>query len=141
MKFQFKVNDDLPPKKDGANSMWGKPTEARRLIKLRLAALRAFQGRTPLKRNIRLSLVVHVGSVNDKFTGDLDNFVTGVCDGMMVADARSKLDMQWSDLELSDVHPSKLLAIVDDSQIVSIKAEKMVGDSDLPWYEVVLEGD
>ncbi len=141
MRFQFKVNDDFLPKKDGANSMWGKPTEVRRLIKLRLAAFSVFQSRTPLKRNIRLSLVVHVGSVNDRFTGDLDNFITGVCDGLMATATHSKIDTLWSNPELRDVHPNKSLAIDDDSQIVSIKAEKIIGDSNLPWYEVLLEGD
>ncbi|MCZ7357899.1 MAG: hypothetical protein O8C66_03905 [Candidatus Methanoperedens sp.] len=141
MKFQFRVNDDFPPKKDGANSMWGKPTEARRLEKLRLAALRVLQGREPLKWNIRLSIEIHVGPVNNTITGDLDNFITGVCDGLMAADERSKLDMRWSNPELRDIHPSKPLGIYDDSEILSIKAEKVVGDTDIPWYEVILEGD
>ena len=141
MKYQFKVYGDFPPKKDGANSMWGKSTESRRLVKLRQAAKAVFQEKTPLKRNIRLSLEVHVGPVNNKQTGDLDNFVTGVCDGLMAADARSKLDTRWSNAELSEIHPIKPLAVDDDCQIISIKAEKIVGDSDTPWYEVTLEGE
>ena len=28
MTLQFRVDADLPPKKDGAQSMWGKETEA-----------------------------------------------------------------------------------------------------------------
>lgn len=141
MRFQFKIKGDLPPKKDGAQSMWGKPLEARRLEKLRRAAQQAIQGNAPLQRNIRLSLEVHVGAVKDRSTGDLDNFVTGVCDGLMAAAPGAKLDIRWSSPELSDIHPSKPLAIVDDCQVVSIQAEKIVGDSDQPWYEIILEGE
>jgi len=94
-----------------------------------------------LKANIRLTLTVHVGPMNDRNTGDLDGFIAGVCEGLIVADPRSRLHLSWSDPALREVHPMKPLAIVDDSEVVSIKAEKIVGDCDEPWYEVLLEGD
>jgi hypothetical protein len=34
VSIEFRVDGDLPPKKDGATSMWGKPTEVRRLRRL-----------------------------------------------------------------------------------------------------------
>ena len=138
---KFRVDGELPPKKDGATSMWGKPTEARRLIALRQAALRALGGQPPLEDNIHLSLTVHVGPRNDQRAGDLDNYVTGVCDGLMAAAARASIDAQLRVPELSEIHPSRCIAIRDDSAIVSIRAEKLFGRGDELWFEIVLEGD
>ena len=84
-RFAFTVQG-LPPKKNGANSMWGKKTVERdRLIRLRQAALTSFAGHPPLRANIRLSLTVHVGPFNQPTIGDLDNMVSGFCDGLMAA--------------------------------------------------------
>lgn len=141
MRIEFRVDGDLPPKKHGEQSMWGLPTESRRLVILRKAAFQALEGKPPLEKDIRLTLVVHVGAQNDRYTGDLDNFVTGVCDGLMAADNRSKLDEVWSRPELSEIHPSVQVAIVDDCNVVSIRADKVVGDTEEPWYQVIMEGD
>jgi hypothetical protein len=151
--YKFKV-EGLPPKKDGAQSMWGKPLEARRLMILRHAAFKAFKGQPPLKTNIKLTLKIHI-PVNNKSIGDLDTFVTGVCDGLMAAPRKGildpiwDLDRTWENGELLGVdggdavsiHPSKTIAIVDDSEVVSIQAKKIIGDTDQQWYEVVLEGE
>ena len=139
--IKFRVNGNLPPKKDGARSMWGKPTEARRLIALRQAALGALGGQPPLEDNIQLTLRVHVGPINDQRAGDLDNYVTGVCDGLMAADSRSAIDAQLESPELGEIHPSRCIAIRDDSAVVSIRAEKLFGHGDTPWFEIILEGD
>jgi len=90
MNISFQVNG-LPPKKDGAQSMWGKPLEAKRLVELRQVALKALQGHPPLRSNIKLTLKIHVGPVNNRSIGDLDTFITGVCDGLMAAAPGSKL--------------------------------------------------
>lgn len=140
MRYQFSASG-LPPKKDGANSMWGKPLEAQRLVELRSATLKALHGESPLTNNIKITLKIHVGVKNDRITGDLDTFVTGICDGLMAAYPGGKLDPLWDDAELKDIHPIKTIAIVDDSQIIKIKAEKIIGDTDQPWYEVTLEGE
>ncbi len=147
MRLQFTVTG-YPPKKDGAQSMWGKQHEVKRLVGLREAALNALNGNPPLRTNIKLTLKIHVGAVNNRTTGDLDTFVTGVCDGLMAADPRAKLDPIWNRLDwlgvsnkhLSNIHPSKCLAIVDDCEVVYIQAEKIIGDTNQPWYEVTLEG-
>jgi len=87
-KISFQVQD-IPPKKDGANSMWGKQTEIPRLISLRSSALKAMDGRNPFNHNITLKLKFHC-PINKIFrVGDLDNFITGVCDGLQAADPRA----------------------------------------------------
>ncbi|MFC2017444.1 hypothetical protein ACFLUD_03425 [Chloroflexota bacterium] len=140
MKIQFIV-EYLPPKKDGANSMWGKPLETKRLAALRQAALQALSGQLPLQINIKLSLKLLL-PVNTQSIGDLDTFVTGVCDGLMKSDSRSKLHEEtWGNPEYRDVHPDKVIAIVDDSQVISIQAEKIIDNTDHQWYEVILEGE
>jgi len=140
MKIQFIV-ECLPPKKDGANSMWGKKLESERLVNLRQAALQALNGQPPLQINIKLSLKLHL-PVNNRSIGDLDTFVTGICDGLMKRDPRSKLyEETWSNPDYGDVYPDKVIAIVDDSQVVSIQAEKIIGDTEQQWYEVILEGE
>ena len=139
--IRFRV-EGLPPKKDGANSMWGKPLEAGRLVSLRNAALKAMDGRIPLKSNIRLALSVHVGDRNDRSVGDLDTFITGVCDGLMKRAPRSNLCQDiWGLAEYGDIHPDRPIAIDDDCQVVSIQADKTIGGTTLPWYEVTLAGD
>ena len=139
-RYRFEVKD-LPPKKDGAQSMWGKPLEAKRLAALRQAALQALEGQPPLQSNIKLTLKIHI-PVNDRSGGDLDTFVTGVCDGLMKRALGSKLHEEtWKKPEYHDVHPDKMRAIVDDSQVISIQAEKIIGCTDQQWYEVVLEGE
>ena len=140
MHYQFSVSA-LPPKKDGANSMWGKPLEAKRLAALRQAALQALDGQPSLQNNIKLSLMLHL-PVNNRLIGDLDTFVTGICDGLMKRDPRSKLHEEtWSNPEYRAINPDKVIAIEDDSQVISIQAEKIIGNTYHQWYEVILEGE
>ena len=140
MPYQFEVKG-LPPKKDGANSMWGKKLESERLVALRQAALKAFSGQPPLQSNIKLILKIHI-PVNNRSIGDLDTFVSGVCDGLMKRDPKSELyEETWSNPEYQDVHPDKRIAIVDDSQVICIRAEKVIGDLNQQRYEVMLEGE
>ena len=141
MKYRFIVNDELPPKKDGAQSMWGKPGEALRLVKLRQKALESFRGNPPLIRNIKLTIKIYVGRINTMHTGDLDNFITGICDGLMQADVKANMHSIWSKPEYEAIHPSKPIAIDDDSHVVYIEAAKIIGDSNQPGYEITLEGE
>ena len=149
-QYFFRV-EGLPPKKDGAKSMWGKSaTERIRLLNLRRAAFQAFAGQQPLAVNISIALEVHVGLTNSRATGDLDNFITGICDGLMAADGTLIRDLQqrpeseiaqwWARPEQRYVHPNQCIAIVDDSQVISIQAIKIIGDASTPWYTVMIEG-
>ncbi len=129
----------LPPRKDGAQSMWGKPLEVKRLAPLRQAALQALQGHPPLQSSIKLTLKIHI-PVNDRTIGDLDTFVTGICGGLMATPYGGKLDPIWDDEELESIYPTETIAIVDYSRAINIQAEKVMGDTDQQWYEVTLEG-
>ena len=87
----FRVDGYVPPKKDGANSMWGKE-DARTLLKaLRIAAAEAMAGRKPFDEPVELELTVWTDSIDAtelwarRAGGDLDNFITGVCDGLQAA--------------------------------------------------------
>ena len=120
--------------------MWGKPTEARRLIALRRAALKALDGAPPFSERIELTLAVHVGAANSRLAGDLDNYVTGICDGLMAADPRSKLNTIFDDAQYQDIEPAKVIAICDDSEVVMINAQKLFGRGDSRWYEIGLSG-
>jgi hypothetical protein len=132
--------EGLPPKKDGALSMWGKPLEANRLVALRLAALETMKGAPPLSNNINLSLKLYI-PINNRGVGDLDTFVTGICDGLMATHYGGKLDPIWDKPEIVDIHPKKTIAVEDDSEIIKIQAEKIVGKYNHFWYEIHLEGE
>ena len=118
--------------------MWGQ--QAPRLIALRKKALEALGTEQPFTDDIRLTLRVHVGNHNDRGSGDLDNYVAGVCDGLMAAHRNAKPDGSFEESENSAVHPTKPIAILDDSNVIKIDAEKLVGLEDKYWYEIELEG-
>lgn len=140
MIIDFTVKD-LPPKKDGSQSMWGKPIEVERLIALRKAAFQALEEHQPLNSNIKLTLNIHIGPVNNRSIGDLDTFIAGVCDGLMAAASNSKLDPIWIRPELQHIHPKETIAIVDDSHVIDIHAKKIIGNTEPPWYQVILEAN
>lgn len=132
MSLTFDVRG-LPPKKDGASSMWNKPSERGRLIALRSAALAAIGGRGPMTSSISLSLEIHVGPRNDRSVGDLDNFITGVCDGLQAA--AGPVSGEWDAPDLASIHPARAIGFIDDVNVVAIDARKVVADEQ-PWYRM-----
>jgi len=136
-RIEFLVHGTPPPKKDGANSMWAKRTEIPRLIALRQAASDAMRGTSPLRSRIHIELEVHCPVE----AGDLDNLVTGVCDGLQAADPGAKLDPHWALPDLAAVRPDVSIAIADDAQVVAIGAARAVGHDGPVWYRVALEGE
>ena len=149
----FRV-DGLPPNKAGGNgnSMWSDDEQACRLIALRREALGALDA--PLSGDVRLTLKVHVripdrGTLETakryealKSIGDLDNLIGGVCDGLMglgeYPHPKQKLASVFSDAENEAVHPTKMIAYKDDSQIAEIGATRVEHAAD-PRYEVTVE--
>lgn len=121
--------------------MWGKRSEQPRIQKLRRAARSALGSSGPLRTNISLELVIHVNKGNLSSVGDLDNFVTGVCDGLMVANGARWQNHRHGEPEWDGIQPGETSAIEDDGQVVSITARKVADATGEPWYTVTLEGD
>lgn len=138
IEIEFDV-EGLPPKKDGSSSMWGKPTELPRLVRLRQAACVAFAGRDPLADEIHLSVEVFLAGANAREVGDLDNFITGICDGLMAAGGTFRAGPEWGAPGLEGVHPNRCVAIVDDAAVVEIAARK-IPESGRDHYRVRLSG-
>ena len=127
--------------------MWGKrtDTEPKRLLALRRKALEALNS-SPFTGPIRLTLSIHVGDQAPVFAnagkngfGDLDTFVAGVCDGLMAAHPNSGINPLFDEPENADIHPSKVIAIRDDQQVMEISAKKRIDPGNHCWYEVGLE--
>ena len=125
----------VPPKKDGASSMWRKGPEMVRLKALRAAAIEALGGRGIPDGPVRLTLTIWA----DRRAGDLDNFITGVCDGLMAAHVATPIDLAlWADVP-AGAQPSSRVALQDDSWVSSIAAERRAPDMSGQRYEIALE--
>jgi hypothetical protein len=136
MRIHFRV-DALPPKKDGANSMWRKGSELPRLKALRVAASQAMIGVSVPVKDVQLKLTFHT----DPKAGDLDSFIAGICDGLMAAQASIPIDASaWFDLPV-DARPAKAIAFGDDAIISKIDAERIVAKATRYWYEVAISGE
>ena len=132
MKICFEVIG-LPPKKDGANSMWRKGSEFERLRNLRIAAAEAMNGRSPATTLVNLHLRLFAAPEN----GDLDNFLTGICDGLMAAHPRTPVDTAiWSSLP-EHAQPNRSICFKDDKLLWKISAERI--SSNDRHYEVEVE--
>jgi Holliday junction resolvase RusA-like endonuclease len=128
--------DGMPPKKDGAFSMWNKPLEVKRIRLLRLVVAEQLKGAAPFARNISLHLECHVGPSNTRTTGDLDNFLTGICDALMACDKRVNVDETFEE----HIGPQVALGIVDDSQVVEITARTVIAEEP-PHYFLTIAGE
>ncbi len=134
-RFSFQVQG-LPPKKDGANSMWRKGTEMERLKALRVSAFEAMREIPVLSRKAWIWIVVHA----DARAGDLDNFITGVCDGLMAAHPNTVIDGQlWVDVP-AKVHPNNAIALSDDSIVEKIRADRKPSRKGEEHYSVFVVG-
>ena len=137
---EFSVRGSLPPKKDGANSMWGKYSERERLIELRRAALQSLGSAEPFTADIRMTVEIYCSKQHIATIGDLDNFITGICDGLMAASRGTPVQANWQCTELEAIHPSKCIAIRDDREVIEITARKIAEESSEPRYRVILRG-
>ena len=95
----------------------------------------------PLSGDIHLTVEIHC-PVNELHSiGDLDNFITGICDGLMAAATRTPVGEPWAAPTLEGIHPLKCIGIRDDRYVVAISARKLASESGELWYRVVLEGN
>ncbi len=116
--------------------MWRKGSELPRLKALRVAATQAMTGVPMPVKDIQLKLTFYT----DPKAGDLDNFISGVCDGLMAAPSNTPIDASaWFDLP-SDARPAKAIAFGDDAIISRIDAERVVPKATRYWYEVTISG-
>lgn len=88
----------------------------------------------------KLSLEVHLPDPESRCSGDLDNFITGVCDGLQAAAGTFKVSPSWDGAQPREVHPSNVIAIADDAAVVSTTATKRKSANGDSWYRVRLVG-
>lgn len=128
----FFVVEGVPPKKDGANAMWGKSSQLQALKALRIAALRAMGNHPPFETNIHLKIAIYA----PPRLGDLDNFITGICDGLMAVHPRALFDQTlWEDMP-ETARPTHAICFRDDKIVSRIEAERLSLDAKLPHYSV-----
>lgn len=144
MRVEFTV-DDRPPKKHGEKSLWAREDEASHVAMLREKALEA-RSKAGMKDCFRtmvaIELMVFVPSFQLESVGDLDSFVTGVCDSLQAANPKvipylCGLFLKTIGTELDPRNP---VLIDDDSKVMSIIASKMTssGTSQV-GYKIVVE--
>jgi hypothetical protein len=125
----------LPPKKDGANSMWRQCVEIARLKALRGATVDALCGQGPID-GCAVSMALRVFACPDE--GDLDNFVTGICDGLMAAHRQTPIDRAAWESEPVACRPDRAIAFHNDADVCRILAERLPPDAESPRYELEL---
>ena len=138
MKIEFQV-EGKPPKKDGANSMWGKNSEAQNIVNLRNAAFRKREEtiKEPFHSRVSLELIINAPESELERMGDLDNFITGVCDGLQAADPRAKMSEVITQESIID--PRIPLLLFTDAKVFEISAKK-VKSQEITWnYFIRLE--
>jgi hypothetical protein len=134
MSVSFSVQG-VPPKKDGSSSMWGKSSEIVRLKALRSEACRALSGHEFTHEPLALSIRVFAPDG----AGDLDNFATGILDGLMAASLMTSIDPAiWSDVP-EGVQPDKTIAFRDDKHVWRLHVERFPEPPSGPCYEVEIE--
>jgi len=135
MSIGFKVQGK-PPKKDGSNSMWGKKSESMNIVNLRNAAAEAMkvQGIRPFNDRIRIELTIYASEKEIETIGDLDNFITGICDGLQAADPRAKMhDLVKSECIIDPLQP---VLFYTDSKVFEIIAKKVPIKENNGYYEL-----
>lgn len=147
MKVEFTV-EDRPPRKYSGKSMYNKPGEVKYVVLLRKKAFEAREKldlREPFHSHTALELTVFAPRDQLESMGDLDSFITGVCDGLQKA---HPLALRHLDHELYKEHgreridPENELLLDDDAKIVSITARKVSLDEDQDQkihYKVTIE--
>ena len=144
MAIEIRVTG-IPPKKRTDISLWANETEVPRVIALRRNSRIAFADRKPFACGVRLRICLFL-TPNDFISdqiGDLDNFVSGVCDALQAANTREEhLHGSFNLRENQDVDPMRPIAITNDRAVVSIVADKFLArKAQESYYTVVIDGD
>lgn len=125
--------EGLPPKYDSASSMWGNQEQAKRLVRLRERVKHELGNDIVFTENIRMFLMMHAKNHRQ---GDLDNFISGVCNGLMTIPTNANIHQLLQNHQ--QVGPT-WYAIIDDRHIGSISAERTLGHNE--HYQLILQGD
>ena len=144
MRIEFTVKG-RPPKKHGEKSMWARDDEAPFVVLLREKALEA-----RLKAGlddcfcslVALEFTVYVPRSRLELVGDLDNFITGICDGLQAADSKvlPYLYKIFQEPGREEIDPRHALLIDNDAKVVFITARKVALDEDQEmYYKVAIE--
>ena len=115
--------------------MWRKGSEIERVIALRLAASQSMQGYSLAQSWVHMSVRVYASPTD----GDLDNFITGICDSLMAAHPRTPINEADWDHVAPSAKPSKHIVYKNDALVSKIAAERLEPDDMGKRYEIVLE--
>lgn len=118
----------LPPTNKNQQSMWGRASQAPLIISLRMQALIALNNaglNDPFKDQVSLFLSFFIQPDLIQNTGDLDNYLSGICDALQpVPKNIETIHELFNNSDLIDIHPRKPICYYDDSQIYRLIAEK-----------------
>jgi len=141
MKIEFEV-DDIPPKKDGSKSMWAKECEAKKIVSLRKRAIEKIKSENvdiPISNRLKLKICIYLPNEKLETTGDLDNFITGICDALQKVHGNvNKWDKIFDQPENDDINPT-ISIISNDSKIISIIAMKKEANKENTHYKIVIQ--
>lgn len=144
MRIEFTVRG-RPPKKHGEKSMWARDDEAPLVFLLREKALEA-RSKVGLEdcfhSFVALELVIYASRPRLESVGDLDNFITGVCDSLQAADSKviPYLHKIFQKTKREGIDPRRPLLFDNDAKVVSIIACKVgLDDEQDMYYKVVVE--
>ena len=116
--------------------MWRKAAEMPRIAALRREVHAKMPGLL-FASSVDMELEIRLPEGELFRAGDLDNFVTGVFDGLMAANGISSDENDYATPEWAGVHPRDAVALEDDARIVSLVASKTT-HPDSPSYTLVL---
>jgi hypothetical protein len=144
MKVEFTVNGH-PPKKHGEKSMWARDDEAPLVALLREKALETMSKNRINKCFaclVSLDITLFTPRSSLESIGDLDNFITGICDSLQAADLKAipHLHRVFSLPRYRSIEPKRPLLISNDAKVVSIVAKKvLLAENENVYYRVILE--
>ncbi len=144
MRIEFTVSG-RPPRKQQTTSMWSQLNEALLVASLRMKALEAMK-RAGLNdcfhSFVSLELTLFTPYLQLEKVGDLDTFITGVCDSLQAAhvNTTSSVNPLFLEPQYREIDPKRPLLIENDSKIMSIVAKKKSLDvGQTVYYRVVIE--
>lgn len=145
MRIEFIVKG-RPPKKHGEKSMWARDDESPFVVSLRDKALEA-RSKAGLDDSfhslVALELTVFAPISKLESVGDLDSFITGICDGLQAADPKvlPYLHEVFQEHGREGINPRFSILIDNDAKVVSITAKKvpLLDENQELYYKVIVE--